>query len=78
MYWTDGSVYKGEWNKGIQHGRGVMTFPDGRIKDGLFENNVFKGSMKVAEGSMAEAQIEERKSQPMTGKEQTQADMRSS
>jgi hypothetical protein len=20
-----------------------MTFPDGRIKDGLFENNVFKG-----------------------------------
>jgi len=22
-----------------------MTFPDGRIKDGLFENNVFKGAM---------------------------------
>jgi hypothetical protein len=45
MYWTDGSVYKGEWYKGIQHGTGIMTFPDGRIKDGLFENNVFKGSV---------------------------------
>lgn len=45
MYWTDGSVYKGEWYKGIQHGKGIMTFPDGRIKDGLFENNVFKGSV---------------------------------
>jgi len=21
-----------------------MTFPDGRVKDGLFENNVFKGT----------------------------------
>ena len=20
MYWTDGSVYKGEWNNGKQHG----------------------------------------------------------
>ena len=47
MYWTDGSVYKGEWNKGIQHGRGVMTFPDGRIKDGYFENNVFKGNTQM-------------------------------
>ena len=44
MYWTDGSVYKGEWRKGIQYGRVVMTFPDGRIKDGYFENNVFKGN----------------------------------
>ena len=47
MYWTDGSIYKGEWFKGIQHGKGIMTFPDGRIKDGLFENNVFKGEMPL-------------------------------
>ncbi len=51
MYWTDGSVYKGEWKKGIQHGRGVMTFPDGRIKDGYFDNNVFKGKTEIEEGS---------------------------
>lgn len=59
MYWTDGSVYKGEWKKGIQHGRGVMTFPDGRIKDGYFENNVFKGATQIQEGSAAEHQIKE-------------------
>ena len=47
MYWTDGSVYKGEWKKGIQNGRGVMSFPDGRIKDGYFENNVFKGNTQI-------------------------------
>mgnify|MGYP000846670189 FL=1 len=51
MYWTDGSVYKGEWIKGIQHGKGIMTFPDGRIKDGMFEDNIFKGAIKVKEGS---------------------------
>lgn len=47
MYWTDGSIYKGEWKKGIQNGRGVMTFPDGRIKDGYFENNIFKGKTQI-------------------------------
>jgi hypothetical protein len=24
-----------------------MTFPDGRVKDGFFENNVFKGNLQV-------------------------------
>lgn len=28
-----------------------MTFPDGRIKDGLFENNVFKGKTIGGNGS---------------------------
>jgi len=31
-----------------------MTFPDGRIKDGYFENNHFKGSIKVKDGSDAD------------------------
>ena len=66
MYWTDGSVYKGEWKKGIQHGRGVMTFPDGRIKDGYFENNVFKGNTQVQEGSQVEQQIREVSGNPQT------------
>ena len=34
-----------------------MTFPDGRIKDGFFENNVFKGNTQVQEGSQADKQI---------------------
>ena len=42
MMWTDGSRYEGAWIKGIQHGFGKMIFPDGTVKDGLFENNVFK------------------------------------
>lgn len=28
-----------------------MTFPDGRIKDGIFDNNIFKGNVQVVEGS---------------------------
>ena len=42
MIWTDGSKYDGEWKAGIQHGYGKMFFPDGSIKEGEFENNVFK------------------------------------
>ena len=44
MYWTDGSLYQGEWRNGIQHGHGKMVFPDQTVKEGLFENNVYVGS----------------------------------
>jgi len=47
MTWTDGSSYEGEWVQGIQHGVGRMMFPDGTTKDGIFENNVFKGEMSI-------------------------------
>jgi len=42
MLWTDGSMYEGEWRKGIQHGVGRIVFPDGTYKEGYFENNVYK------------------------------------
>ena len=29
-----------------------MTFPDGRIKDGYFENNNFKGTTYTASGEV--------------------------
>jgi hypothetical protein len=29
--------------KGIQHGMGKMMFPDGKEKEGFFENNIYKG-----------------------------------
>jgi len=45
MLWTDGSMYEGEWCKGIQHGLGRMIFPDSSVKEGYFENNVFKYSI---------------------------------
>jgi len=34
MYWPDGTIYKGDWIKNNFHGYGMMTFPDGRIKEG--------------------------------------------
>ena len=40
----DGSRYLGEWYKGVQHGFGKMIFADGRVKEGIFENNVYRGS----------------------------------
>jgi len=36
-----------------------MTFPDGRIKDGYFDNNVFKGQTKIVEGSRADLRAKE-------------------
>eukprot|EP00826_Nyctotherus_ovalis_P046430 TRINITY_DN5246_c0_g1_i11.p1 TRINITY_DN5246_c0_g1~~TRINITY_DN5246_c0_g1_i11.p1 ORF type:complete len:172 (-),score=45.71 TRINITY_DN5246_c0_g1_i11:761-1276(-) len=44
MTWADGSIYIGEWKEGIQHGYGRMYFPDGTVKEGLFANNIFKGT----------------------------------
>ncbi len=43
MYWTDGSQYKGEWSKGVQHGYGSLITSDGRTLEGYFDNNVFVG-----------------------------------
>jgi hypothetical protein len=42
-------MYQGEWIKGIQHGYGKMIFPNGVIKEGAFEYNVFKGP-KTSDG----------------------------
>ena len=46
MRWTDGSVYLGEWQRGIQNGKGVMVFPNGKTKTGIFKNNVFTEEIK--------------------------------
>lgn len=51
MLWTDGSMYEGEWIRGIQHGIGRMVFPDGTAKEGYFENNVFKYPLMNGGGS---------------------------
>lgn len=49
MRWTDGSTYMGTWEQGIQEGIGVMIFPDGSRRAGIFEYNVFKASVKSRE-----------------------------
>ena len=49
MEWTDESKYLGTWVDGIQHGIGVMIFPDGVRRAGIFEDNIFKESVKKKE-----------------------------
>ena len=44
MFWTDGSYYKGLWERGIQHGEGEMCMPGETPKKGLFECNVYIGT----------------------------------
>ena len=46
MNWIDGSVYKGDWDSGIQHGLGLMKFADGTKKAGFFEENIFKAHLE--------------------------------
>ena len=41
MYWTDGSIYRGLWERGIQHGEGELIIPGKGVKKGLFQNNTF-------------------------------------
>ena len=47
--WIDKSVYQGEWKDGIQNGFGKMIFPNGKIKEGLFEKNSYIRKCNVSE-----------------------------
>ena len=49
MYWIDGSIYKGMWVHGIQHGLGLMVFPEGLKKAGIFEQNTYKANIESFE-----------------------------
>lgn len=40
MIWNDGSVYKGNWKKGIQDGEGEIIFKGQSPKKGIFKDNV--------------------------------------
>ena len=39
---SDG-FYKGDAVDGIPHGKGKKTYPDGRVEEGRWENDVFLG-----------------------------------
>ena len=38
---NDGSVYIGEFRKQRLDGRGIRTYPDGRVEKGLFKDDEF-------------------------------------
>ena len=59
MYWTDGTVYKGQWSKGCQHGPGTMLQPDGTILEGYFQMNVFTGGEERMDDMMIQEDIAE-------------------
>ena len=44
MYWSDGTVYIGNWHKGKQSGKGCLRLPNGIVREGIFENNKFMGN----------------------------------
>ena len=58
MYWADGTVYKGQWEQGVHHGPGVLHLPNGEVKEGLFENNVYIGKVVDKKGKPAEGEQE--------------------
>jgi hypothetical protein len=37
MYWIDGSIYKGDWDLGMQHGFGEITLPNKQSIKGEFK-----------------------------------------
>ena len=49
MYWVDGSIYRGFWLEGLQHGLGLMIFKDGLRKAGFFERNIYKTPLTTME-----------------------------
>ena len=59
MYWVDGTIYKGEWQFGAQHGKGQLTLPNGLIKEGNFDNNQYVGNKKVEATPLAEEDAEQ-------------------
>ena len=45
---TKGNKYVGETKDGKMHGQGILTFADGIVKEGIFENDKFKYAQKVS------------------------------
>ena len=46
MFWVDGSIYRGHWEKGVQSGLGMMIFKDCQRKAGFFDNNIYTKPLK--------------------------------
>lgn len=43
MKWTDGRTYVGEFEDGLMEGRGKMTYPNGKVQEGLWKLGQFAG-----------------------------------
>jgi len=60
MEFSDGSVYEGDWLRGLQSGKGRMVGKNGAVMEGNFKNNVFYGNKVPAELSLSSRQHSQR------------------
>ena len=63
MKFSDGTLYIGNFDKGIIKGRGKYVYPDGTIFDGEFTSNgkIGKGTFKDKEGNSYVGEIRDHK-----------------
>ena len=64
MHWKDGSYYKGEWNKGVQHGQGEMSIIENGVKKfkrGKFKKNVFIETLQEVPEMPEQSEIDDGK-----------------
>jgi len=45
MTYSDGSIYEGEFLLGKKHGKGTMTYPDGKVKKGKWKDDKYKNGL---------------------------------
>ena len=50
---ADGSKYVGQWKYGRQNGQGTLTYLDGRVQEGIFENGKFLYAKKTPPRAIA-------------------------
>jgi len=48
MKWGDGRQYVGEFRDGKMHGLGKMTYPDGKIEEGVWKQDEFTGKQAAS------------------------------
>lgn len=69
MFWSDGCVYKGQWHKGVQHGKGELYIHGQDTFVGMFENNMlvsrFQSPEKMQNRSMLHLATERKESLDM-------------
>ena len=58
FFWPSYERYSGEFLNGVPHGKGIKTFPDGSLSDGIWENNVMvRGIKKYSQGDTYEGEF---------------------
>jgi len=46
VFIKDNGKYVGGFKEGLHHGEGVITYPNGKVMRGIWENDKFKSEIK--------------------------------